>query len=137
MIDHGAVVSLLRILILSFAELAVMVPHPLSSYLGRAFSTCLMMCSGCFPSTATGRPNVFGKTLASPRVCGTRAARSSGANIVLKGPGLRLRWHGRNGSRAVEQLLLDQLRGGGAAAAGPAKGAAMAVADGELQFEDD
>ncbi len=55
---------------------------------------------------------MFGKTLASPRVCGTRAARSSGANIVLKGPGLRLRRLERNGSRAraVEQLLLHQLR---------------------------
>ena len=50
---------------------------------------------------------MFGKTLASPRVCGTRAARSAGPIIVLKGPGLRLRWLGRNGSRAraVEQLL--------------------------------
>ena len=112
MIDHGAVVSLLRILKLSFADLAVMVPHPLSSYLGRAFSTCLMMCSGCFPSTATGRPNVFGKTLASPRVRGNRANRPSGPIIVLKGPGLRWRRLGRNGSRAraMEQLLLDQLR---------------------------
>ena len=112
MIDHGAVVSLLRILKLSFADLAVMVPHALSPYLGRAFSTCLMMCSGCFPSTATGRPNVFGKTLASPRVRGNRANRPSGPSIVLKGPGLRWRRLGRNGSRAraVEQLLLDQLR---------------------------
>ena len=41
-----------------------------------------------------------------------RAARSSGPIIVLKGPGLRWRRLGRNGSRAraVEQLLLDQLR---------------------------
>ena len=55
---------------------------------------------------------MFGKTLASPRGCGTRAARSSGPIIVLKGPGLRLRRLGRNGSRAraVEQLLLHQLR---------------------------
>ena len=113
MIDHAAVVgismiSLARILILSFAELEVMVPHTLSTYLGRAFSTCSMMCSGCFLSTAPGRPNVLGKTSASPRKCGTIAARSSGTNIVLKGPGLGLRRLGRNGSRAravVEQVL--------------------------------
>ena len=55
---------------------------------------------------------MFGKTLASPRVRGTLANRSSGPIIVLKGPGLRWRKLGRNGSRAraVEQLLLDQLR---------------------------
>ncbi len=55
---------------------------------------------------------MFGKTPASSRICGTRAARSSGANIVLKGPGLSLRRLGSNGSRAraVEQLLLHQLR---------------------------
>ena len=49
---------------------------------------------------------------ASPRMRGTRAARSSGANIVLKRQGLSLRRLGSNGSRArsVEQLLLHQLR---------------------------
>ncbi len=65
------------------------------------------------PSTATGRSNVFGKTSASPmtRMLGTRAASSSGANIVLKRQGLSLCSVGSNGSsaRAVEQVL-HQLR---------------------------
>ncbi len=63
------------------------------------------------PSTATGKPNVFGKTSASPRMRGTRADRSSGANIVLKRQGLSLCSAGSNGSsaRAVEQVL-HQLR---------------------------
>ena len=103
-----SVLSLARVLNPGFADLGGMVPQPLSSYFGRAFSTCSMMCSGCFLSTAPGRPNVLGKTSASPRKCGTIAARSSGTNIVLKGPGLGLRRLGRNGSRAravVEQLL--------------------------------
>ena len=54
---------------------------------------------------------MFGKTLASLRVRGNRANRPSGPIIVLKGPGLRWRRLGRNGSRAraVELLLLDQL----------------------------
>ncbi len=65
------------------------------------------MCSGCFPSAETSRPNVFGKTSASPRTRGTRAASSSGPNIVLKRQGLSLLSLGSNGSsaRAVEQLL--------------------------------
>ncbi len=49
-----------------------------------------MFSLGFIPSTATGRPNVFGKTLASPMMRGTRAASSSGANIVLKRQGLSL-----------------------------------------------
>ena len=71
------------------------------------------MCSasGCFPSAATGRPNVFGKTSESPRKCGTCAASSSGPTIVLKRQGMSLCSLGSNGSsaRAVEQLL-HQLR---------------------------
>ncbi len=63
------------------------------------------------PLTATGRPNMFGKTSASPRVRGTRAASSSGAKILLKWQGLSLCSLGSNGSsaRAVEQVL-HQLR---------------------------
>ncbi len=57
------------------------------------------------PSTATGRPNVFGKTSASLRKCETCAARSSGLTIVLKRQGLSLLFI----SKAVEQLL-HQLR---------------------------
>ena len=101
-----SMLSLAKVLKPCFAALGGMAPQPLSSYLGRAFSTCSMMCSGCFPSTATrtGRPNVFG-------LRGTRAVRSSGANIVLKRQGLSLCSAGSNGSsaRAVE-LLLHQLR---------------------------
>jgi hypothetical protein len=54
---------------------------------------------------------VFGKTSASPRMRGTRAAGSSGPNIVLKRQGLSLCSLGSNGSsaRAVEQVL-HQLR---------------------------
>ncbi len=72
MIDPGSDVSLSMLSLATvlkpcFADLGGMAPQPLSSYLGRAFSTCSTMCYGCFPSAATGRPNVFGKTSASPR----------------------------------------------------------------------
>ena len=117
MIDPGSdvslsMISLTRFLKPRFADLAEMAPQPLPSYLGRAFSTWSTMCSGCFPSAATCRPNVFGKTSASPRTRGTRAASSSGPNIVLKRQGLSLRRLGSNGSsaRAVEQLLHQRVR---------------------------
>ena len=48
--------------------------------------------------------------------------------------------HRAEGARAgLEAAWKERLKskGGGAAAAGTAKGAAMAVADGELPFEDD
>ncbi len=59
------------------------------------------------PLTATGRPNVFGKTSASPRMRGTCAASSSGVTIVLKRQGLSLHSLGSNCSsaRAMEPLL--------------------------------
>ena len=55
---------------------------------------------------------MFGKTSASPRMRGTRAARSSGANIELKRQGLSLHrlWSNGSSARAVGQLLLHQLR---------------------------
>ncbi len=48
--------------------------------------------------------------------------------------------HRAEGARtALAQAWKERLKskGGGAAAAAPAKGAVMAVADGELQYEDD
>ena len=112
MIDHGAAVSLpmillARNLIPSFSDLETKATQPVSSFLERAFSTWSTMYSGCFPSTATGRPYVFGKNSASLRKCGTLAACSSGPTIVPKLQGLSLSSLGSNGSsaRAVEQLL--------------------------------
>ena len=75
---------------------------------------------------------MLGKTSASPRKCGTIAARSSGTNIVLKGPGLGLRRLGRNGSRA--RAVVDSP---GGAAAAPSGGAAAAENDGQFDYEDD
>ncbi len=70
---------------------------------------------------------MFGKTSASPRMRGTRAAsffrsehRAEAARIEL--------------AQAWKQRLMS--KSGGAAAA-PAAGAAVAVADGDFQYEDE
>ena len=93
------------ILTRAFADRRRMAPQPRFSSLGRAFSTFLTMCSGCFPSAAPGRPNVFGKTTTSQRTCGTVAAGSSGPNTAFQTQGMILYSNGRNGSsrRAVHQ----------------------------------
>ena len=86
------------ILTRAFSDRRWMAPHPLFSFLGRACSTFSTMCSGCFHSTVTGRPNVFGQTTTSPMTCGTLAASTSWMNIVSQMQGLSLHSVGSNGS---------------------------------------
>jgi hypothetical protein len=96
------------ILIRAFSDRGRMAAQPRFSSSGRALSTFSTMCSGCFPSTAPGRPNVFGLTTTSLRTCGTFAAQSSGLNTVFRMQGLILHSNGRNGSaiRPLQRQLL-------------------------------
>ena len=101
------------ILTRAFSDRRRMAPHPRFSFLGRACSTLSTMCSGCFHSTVTGKPNVFGQTTTSPRTCGTLAASTSWRIIVFQLQGLSLHSIGSNGSstRAVNQHRQQLLRG--------------------------
>jgi hypothetical protein len=67
-------------------------------FLERASSTLSTMCFGIFLSAVNIRPNLFGKTTTSPRICGTPAAGLSGLSIAIRMQGMSLHGCGRNGS---------------------------------------
>ncbi len=68
---------------------------------------------------------MFGKTPASPRMRGTRAARSEHRAEAAR----------TELAQAWKQRFIS--KGGGAASAVPAAGAAAVVADGQLRYEDE
>ncbi len=134
MIDHAAVVSmsmisLARILILSFAELEVMVPDPLSSYLGRAkgFLDLLDDVFWMLPFNSDRQAKRVRKDFSlTEDMCNARRKISRGE---YRAEGARTEL-----AEAWKQRLKS--KGDGAAAA-PAAGAAVAVADGEFVYEEE